>query len=57
MENGGNDEHRPWGYEASGSTVLTDTYRKFVAAHYELVRLSAGARCLIARTRTNRFRI
>lgn len=37
MENGGNNDHTPWGYETANSTFVTDIYRKFVAAHYELV--------------------
>jgi len=36
MENGGRGEHRPWMFDAPGSTTIVDTYRKFVDAHYEL---------------------
>ena len=46
MENGGDKEHRPWVFDAPGSTTITDTYRAFVAAHYELqpYLLSHGAK-------------
>lgn len=37
MENGGNKEHRPWAFDAPGQTGVTDTYRRFVNAHYQLV--------------------
>jgi hypothetical protein len=36
FENGGNNNHTPWYYDAPGSTALTDAYRSLVAAHYEL---------------------
>lgn len=36
FENGGNDEHRPWGFDTPPSTFYTDIYRRLVAAHYEL---------------------
>lgn len=37
MENGGDNEHRPWKFDSNGTTNTTDTYRLFVNAHYELV--------------------
>ena len=37
MENGGNDAHTPWDYESPNSTLVVDTYRKFVVQHYEMV--------------------
>lgn len=37
MENGGENSHLAWEYDAPNSTLLTDTYRKFVNLHYELV--------------------
>ena len=36
MENGGEEEHRPWKFDTDGSTVVTDTYRRFTHAHVEL---------------------
>jgi hypothetical protein len=36
MENGGDNEHRPWYFDSNGTTDTTDTYRKFVNAHLEL---------------------
>lgn len=36
MENGGNNEHRPWMFDTPGSTFVTDTYRAYVSYHYEL---------------------
>lgn len=36
MENGGDNEHRPWMFDENGTTNTTDTYRLFVNAHYEL---------------------
>lgn len=35
MENGGNQEHRPWKYDNTNETV--NIYRNFVEIHYELV--------------------
>jgi hypothetical protein len=45
MENGGDKEHRPWMFDQPGSTFVVDSYRKLVAAHYELepYLLSTGA--------------
>jgi len=42
MENGGNGEHRPWGYDAE----VTDIYRRFTKLHHELIPYlySEGAR-------------
>jgi len=37
MENGGNQEHRPWMFDNPGESTIVDTYRKFTAAHYQLV--------------------
>jgi alpha-glucosidase (family GH31 glycosyl hydrolase) len=37
MENGGENSHLVWEYDQPNSTLLTDTYRKFVNLHYELV--------------------
>ena len=36
FENGGDKEHRPWKFDAPGSTLHVDAYRVLVAAHYEL---------------------
>ena len=37
FENGGNGDHTPWSFDyAPTSTVVTDTYRELVAAHYAL---------------------
>lgn len=36
FENGGNNDHTPWSFDAPGSTTVTDIYRSLVAAHYEL---------------------
>lgn len=36
MENGGNGEHRPWVYDAPGSTNYTDAYRTCVGP-FELI--------------------
>lgn len=36
MENGGDKEHRPWAFDAPGSTFHVDAYRALVALHYEL---------------------
>jgi alpha-D-xyloside xylohydrolase/trinucleotide repeat-containing gene 6 protein len=48
MENGGNDEHRPWMWDQPGSTTILDTYRKFVHTHMELLPylLNAGTTAL-----------
>lgn len=48
MENGGNGEHRPWGFDEAHSTRTTDLYRRYVSVHYELVPylLAAGSRAL-----------
>jgi len=48
MENGGNNHHQPWAYDAPGATDVTDRYRRFAAAHEELApyMLSTGARAL-----------
>ena len=45
MENGGDKEHRPWKFDAPGSTLHVDAYRRLVAAHYELEQylLTTGA--------------
>lgn len=37
MENGGNNEHRPWMYDTPGSTTVLDTYRNFVNIHMSLL--------------------
>lgn len=39
MENGGNNAHFPWDYEAQdgGASRVTDRYRRFVTAHEELL--------------------
>ena len=37
MENGGDNEHRPWAFDAPGSNTTLDTYRRFVNIHYELI--------------------
>ena len=38
MENGGENPHAPWFYEADeNSTIVSDIYRKFVILHYELL--------------------
>jgi alpha-glucosidase (family GH31 glycosyl hydrolase) len=37
MENGGDNEHRPWMYDQPGSTNVTDRYRRYVNAHLELL--------------------
>ena len=46
MENGGNNEHRPWMYDQQYGTgnETVDTYRKFTHAHHELIpyMMSAG---------------
>lgn len=49
FENGGNDEHRAWMYDAPGSTTYADIYRRLVAAHYELgpYLLSTGTAALL----------
>ncbi len=36
MENGGDNEHRPWMFDDNGTTDTTDNYRMFVNAHLEL---------------------
>jgi hypothetical protein len=36
FENGGDKEHRPWMFDAPGSTLIVDTYRAFVDMHYEI---------------------
>ncbi|EDQ92110.1 uncharacterized protein MONBRDRAFT_22946 [Monosiga brevicollis MX1] len=48
MENGGGGEHRPWMFDANGSTFVTDTYRNYVDTHYSLVSylLSIGSAAL-----------
>ena len=52
FENGGGDEHRPWMYDAPGSTYYTDIYRSLVAAHYELgpYLLTTGTAALLGGT-------
>lgn len=49
MENGGDNEHRPWYFDTNGTTDITDTYRKFVNAHLELGmnRLGILLRCVL----------
>ncbi|KJE89796.1 hypothetical protein CAOG_01220 [Capsaspora owczarzaki ATCC 30864] len=44
MENGGDGEHRPWGFNPTDNST-TDIYRTFVDAHYEIAPylLSLGA--------------
>lgn len=37
MENGGNNEHRPWEFDQPNSTNITDNYRLFVETHMQLV--------------------
>ena len=38
MENGGEDQHRPWEFSQGGNaTNVTDVYRKFVNIHLELM--------------------
>jgi alpha-glucosidase (family GH31 glycosyl hydrolase) len=52
MENGGNDEHRPWKWDSVGSTLVLDTYRTFVHTHLELIPylLNAGSQALSSNT-------
>lgn len=49
FENGGDGEHRPWAFDAPGSTLYLDAYRRLVAAHYELgpLLLSVGTAALL----------
>jgi len=37
MENGGNDEHRPWMFDKPGETTVVDTYRTFATIHTNLI--------------------
>jgi hypothetical protein len=51
MENGGDNEHRPWYFDTPGTTDCTDNYRQFVSAHTELSTHSAvltSPRCDVA---------
>lgn len=49
FENGGDGEHRPWAFDAPGSTLYVDAYRRLVAAHYEIgpLLLSVGTNALL----------
>ena len=53
LENGGDDDHTPWGFDERGGTgtFVLDAYRRLVAAHYELqpYLLSTGAAAWEAR--------
>jgi hypothetical protein len=46
MENGGDQEHRPWEFDTTNQTL--DIYRKFVDIHYQLVPylLTTGSRAI-----------
>jgi hypothetical protein len=52
FENGGDGEHRPWMFDAPGSTFFVDAYRRLVAAHYELgpYLLATGTAALLSNT-------
>jgi hypothetical protein len=45
MENGGDNEHRPWMFDDNGTTDTTDNYRMFVNAHLELGMVDAQSTC------------
>lgn len=53
MENGGNDEHRPWKWDAPGSTLILDTYRKYVHTHLELLPYLLNAGTIALETGTS----
>ncbi len=48
MENGGNNEHRPWKFDAPGQTTIVDMYRNFVNFHHSILPylLTTGANAL-----------
>ena len=52
MENGGNNEHRPWMWDAPGSTTVTDMYRTLVSFHHSILPylLTTGSNALDTKT-------